>query len=50
MTLGFLLLLKRKWLDSSSLAPQVRIQAAFFDKSRADKLALAFINLQVRNK
>lgn len=34
MTLGFLLLLKRKWLDSSSFAPQVRIQAAFFDKSK----------------
>lgn len=31
MTLGFLLLLKRKWLDSSSFAPQVRIQSAFFD-------------------
>ena len=50
MTLGFLLLLKRKWFDSSSFAPQARIQAAFFAKSRADKQAMAFINPQVRNK
>lgn len=35
ITLGFLLLLKRKWLDSSSFAPLAYIQATFFAKSRA---------------